>query len=161
MKVWSQSSVGQQAVEFLVRCCEIQAWSCLEGFSVDCIWVVMVSGKDILIALAWNDWEPSCLIYINFPGKINCLEKDKIAFSLLCGLKGTDDALDLVLYAWLCLVWIWGPFAFAGGAQVWLIFFVRCLWTRSNDRPVQEVKKSLVIAFTHPEWVGIQQDAWW
>ena len=40
-----------------------------------------VSNEDILITLAWSDWEPFCLICIIFSRKITCLEKDNIVFS--------------------------------------------------------------------------------
>ena len=159
MKVWSQTSLVQQAVDFLVCCCYILAWSCLEGFSVDCVWVVMVSNQYILIALAWCDWETSCLIHINFPGKIHCLEEDKIGIFWLCGLREL-----VVLWIWF---WMHDLFLCWSEALPWLLevpkygwlFFMRCLWTRSTDRPGQEVNKFLVIDFPHPEWVGLQQDA--
>ena len=69
-------------------------------------------------------------------------------------IVGTGFALDLVLNAWAVLVLIWDPFAVAGGAQLWLIvFFVRCLCTRSNDRPGQEVKKFFWLLSTiQNEW---------
>ena len=39
-------------------------------------------------------------------------------------LEGTGNALDLGLGAWSFLVWIWGPSAAAGGAQVcWIVFY--------------------------------------
>ena len=52
MKVRSQPSVGQQAVEILVRCCEVQACSCLEGFSVNGVRLKLVRDEDILITSA-------------------------------------------------------------------------------------------------------------
>ena len=161
MKVRSQTSVVQQAVEFLVRCCEVQAWSCIEGFSVDGVWVKVVSDEDILITPDWSDWVPSCLICINFPGQINCLKNTRLVFSdcvawgkWSCSGYGSGC---MILYCvdlrpfrgcWRC-------------PSIVNCFFLRCYWTRSTDRSVQEVKKLLVIAFHHTEWVGIHQDAWW
>ena len=161
MKVKSHTSVGQQAVEFLVSCCEVQAWSCLEGFSVDGLWVKVVSDEDILITPAWSDWEPPCLICIKFSGQINCLFKNKIGVLRMCGLR------ELVLL-W---IWVWVHDLVLCGSEAlpWLLevpkycrlFFLRFFWTRSTDRPDQEVKNFLVIAFPHLEWVGLYQDAWW
>ena len=48
----SQPSVGQQAVELLVRCCEVQACSCIEGFSVNDVRVKLVKDEDIIITSA-------------------------------------------------------------------------------------------------------------
>ena len=161
MNVRSQPSVGQQAVEFLVCCCEVQAWSCIEGFSLDGVWVKVVSNEDIIITPAWSDWELSCLICINFPGQINYLKKKRLVFS------------DCVA---------WGNWSWYGSGSGCMIlscvdmrpfhgcwrcprivdcFFLRCFWTRSTDRPGQEVKKFLVIAFPHTEWVGLQNYTWW
>ena len=52
MKVKLQPSVGQQAVEILVRCCEVQACYFLEGFSVNGVIVKVVSDEGILIPSA-------------------------------------------------------------------------------------------------------------
>ena len=147
MKLWYKISVSQQDVDFLVRCYEIQAWSCLEGFRVDCVWVVMVSDQYIPISLAWCDWEPSCLIRINFPGKIHYLEEDNIGVFWLSGLR---ELVLLWIWFWmhdLFLCWSEALPRFLEVPKYGFFSSARCLWTRSNDRPGQEVKNVLWLLF--------------
>ena len=92
----------------------------------------MVSDEDILITLAWSDWEPFFYLY-----KVS--RKDQLYWRrlywcfLTVWLEGTVNAMDLGLDARIFLVWIWGPSAVAGGAQVWLIVF---LWGVCEPGPM-------------------------
>ena len=84
----------------------------------------MIGDQDILVSLAWCNWEPSCLVHINFPWEIHCLEEDKIG---VFWLRGWWELAFFWIWIWmdnLLLCWSDAFFAVAGGAQVWLIVFL-------------------------------------
>ena len=68
-------------------------------------------------------------------------------------LEGTGHDLDLGLDAWLFLVWIWGPSAVSGGAQVWLIVFS---WGVCEPGPMIGLAKKWILFwwFLFPSWMS-------
>ena len=129
---------------FLVRFCQIQAWSCLERFCMDCVWFIIIGEHDILIALAWCNWEPSCSVRIHFPWEIHCLEEDKIGVFLLRGvweLIVSGSGSEWITFFCVDLR------PFCGYWRCSNMVFSKCLCTRSNDRPGQEVTKFFVVVF--------------
>ena len=108
---------------------------------MDCVGVIIIGDQDILISLAWCNWEPSCLFLISFPERSTVLKK-KILVSSDC-VDGGNWSFSVSSFEWITFSCVdMRPFRGCWRfPSIVDCFFTKCLCTKSNDRLGQEVKK--------------------